>query len=145
MFQHKSKMPKRKGMLFKRTINDSITEYYCNKRCKRFVPEASFTPSNIRMRKRVCRGCTRLERKPQKFNKIERLRLGLVQFLRNHGRKDASLFVTHELVIKVLESNSINKEKVRDYKHIRLYPPNNGDLNALEQYHVVIFDKYVKT
>ena len=128
-----------------RVINDSITEYYCIKRCKGFVPEGSFTPSNIRMRKRVCRDCTRSCRKPQQFSKIERLRLSLVQFLRNHGFTDAPVLVTHKLVYKVLEANGINTEKAEDHKHIRIYPPNNGNLDAFEQYHVVIFDKYVKT
>ena len=130
-------MVKRKRIAFHR-VTDGTVEYFCNKDCKTFVPEEQFTQTNIKARLRICRKCAKARRKP-KTDRLEKVRACLVNFLRNHGVKDAIDIITSERVKDICQIHKVDPYQM---EHMRIYPPNDADLNDLSNYHVVVFDKY---
>lgn len=130
-----------KRLLFKRVINDTMVEYFCNKTCKQFRPAEEFTPSSIKKRTRICRACMKSlhQQKNGVPDQIERLRLCLANFLRKYKYKDVNQLATRERVIQVLETHKIDTSKV---KHVRIYPPNDRDLANVSKYNVIVFDAY---
>ena len=131
-----------KRLLFKRVTNDDFVEYFCNKKCKKFLPEECFTPGNIKMRNRMCKKCMKeIREEKYKPDNIDRWRMCLLNYLYNYNVQDASKLSSRERVMQILKEHNIHVETT---SALRIYPPNNGDLDDLKNYHVVVFDNYKK-